>query len=558
MYYSKFDSSVFFSIAFLCILVACKTDVDKPKGIAQKKSKQTLFSNSTIDLENISALIREELDTNNKNKLVIWDNDSVSWIHDIAQLYSTNSLQPFWISEKGFSAEAASFIEAIPELEFDGLNLHDYHLQELQACMKKTNSLSDSALVNIEFKLSNTFFQITHDMILGNRIGKINSKDWKNKNDSLFNYGILLKQSIANGNFFDVFQRMRPQQYWYAKFRQEYKRLDSLNKSGAWTTFTLSKDSIKNETEISIPNIISLRKRLNKEIGIPKDTNTAIWNEDIINSLKKFQHLHQLKVTGILDSTTINKLNISLKDKQIILANNMEKLRWLKHDFPQPYIWVNIPKMELDYVDHDSVQFNMRVVVGRISRPTPTLDARLENIVFSPPWGVPPTIMKEEVIPGIARKGLSYLSRRGLKAYDRHGHQVNASAINASNFNQYSIQQAPGYSSSLGEVKFNLPNPWSIYLHDTPHRGDFVKSFRAYSSGCIRVHHPKEFAAFLLQDTARYSLSKIDSICKTRKTKYVTMHRDVQVHIVYLTNAIDSIGNIMYLKDLYRLDKKMQ
>ena len=167
---SKFDSSVFFSVIFLCILVACNTDVDNPKGINQKKSKPTIFSHSSIDLENISALIREELDTNNKYKLEVWEKDSVSWLHDISQLYSSNSFQPFWVSAKGFNTEAAHFLEAIPELEFDGLNMQDYHLQELQALMKQTNSLSDSALVNIEFKLSNTFFQITHDMILGNRI----------------------------------------------------------------------------------------------------------------------------------------------------------------------------------------------------------------------------------------------------------------------------------------------------------------------------------------------------------------------------------------------------
>jgi murein L,D-transpeptidase YcbB/YkuD len=238
------------------------------------------------------------------------------------------------------------------------------------------------------------------------------------------------------------------------------------------------------------------------------------------------------------------------------LAINMERMRWLKHDFPQPYIWVDVPKMELDYIEHDSVQYNMKVVVGTHRRPTTMLDARLENIVLSPPWTVPPVIMKEEIVPGIARRGGSYLSRRGLTAYDRRGRIVNASKINATNYKRYTVGQAPGYSSSLGEVKFNLPNPWSIYLHDTPHREDFVKTQRARSSGCIRVHRPKEFAAFLLQDTLQYSYAKIDSICKLRETVFIELNRDIMVHIVYLTNSLDSTGNVMYLKDIYAWDKR--
>ena len=114
--------------------------------------------------------------------------------------------------------------------------------------------------------------------------------------------------------------------------------------------------------------------------------------------------------------------------------------------------------------------------------------------------------------------------------------------------------QAPGDRNSLGQVKFNLPNPWSIYLHDTPHKEDFPKFYRAFSSGCIRVHHPKEFAAFLLKDSSQYSRAMIDSICQKRKTIFVPIEKKIDVHIVYLTNALDSTGQVMYLKDIYKWD----
>ncbi|HAD33347.1 MAG TPA: hypothetical protein DCF44_02450 [Chitinophagaceae bacterium] len=233
-----------------------------------------------------------------------------------------------------------------------------------------------------------------------------------------------------------------------------------------------------------------MRKRLYAEINLPTDTSNQTWTLDLLESLKYFQYRHQIRETGKMDTATIRRLNTNLDEKLRKLALNMERMRWLRHDFQQPFIWVNIPKMDLEYVEKDSIQFAMRVVIGRPGRPTPSLDSKIENIVFSPPWIVPPTIMREEVVPGIARRGGSYLARRGLKAYDRRGRVVNASRINAKNFRSFSIGQAPGYRSSLGEVKFNMPNPWSIYMHDTPHREDFVKFNRAYSSVCVRVQKP--------------------------------------------------------------------
>ena len=300
-----------------------------------------------------------------------------------------------------------------------------------------------------------------------------------------------------------------------------------------------------------------MRKKIHREVGIPTDTLSAIWAEDLLEAVKRFQFKNQIKQTGKIDTATMTALKTKKDDKIKKLAINMERFRWMHHEFKQPFIWVNVPKMELDYYDKDSVEFNMRVVVGKISRKTPTLDAKIENIVFSPPWNVPETIMREEVVPGISRRGGSYLSRRGLRATDSRGRPVNPSVINSSNYRRFNISQAPGYRSSLGEVKFNMPNPWAIYLHDTPHREDFVKDYRAYSSGCIRVHKPKEFAEFLIQDASLYSYNKIDSICKMRRTISYPMKREIAVHIVYLTNGIDSNGNIMYLKDVYGWDKNM-
>jgi murein L,D-transpeptidase YcbB/YkuD len=169
--------------------------------------------------------------------------------------------------------------------------------------------------------------------------------------------------------------------------------------------------------------------------------------------------------------------------------------------------------------------------------------------------------MKKDVLPGIAKGGSRYLAKKGLRVYTRKGKQVNASSINAGNYRKFMIKQPPGEDNALGDVKFNFPNPWDIYLHDTPHRDDFPKPYRAKSSGCIRVEKPREFAEFILRDIdgkQRFDQYTIDSIIQTRKTRWEILKTKIPVHIVYLTAMEDSTGNhVRLVQDIYSRDAKL-
>ena len=533
---------------FSFFIASCQDE----KGFKPFSKKTSIFSSSIIQIDQVNADLKQKIESR-----VLQANDSTHQLQHkwIRELYSLSNYQPYWIADGGVEQFVKQYVEQIDSLKFDGLNTTNYNGDSLLKVAqliddKKITSIND--ISNFEIKMSESFMQMAHDIVIGQQYEVLRNKDWKNKNDTAFNGASFLKEIITKNSIQLALQQLRPQHSWYNKFREEYKKLHQRSIDGGWATINQLEDSL--DMGFQSKQIPALRTRMFKEIGEPLDTISDTWNTELVTSIKKYQFQNQIKQTGIVDSATLKVLNKGIDEKLKTLALNMERLRWLKKDFPQPFIWVDVPKMELDYVENDSVKFNMRVVVGRKGRPTPSLDSKIENIVLSPPWTVPPTIMKEEVVPGIARKGGSYLARRGLKAY-RGGRLVNPAMINAKNFKQFAISQAPGYRSSLGEVKFNMLNPWAIYLHDTPHREDFVKSFRAYSSGCIRVHKPKQFAEFLLNDTNKYSYKKIDSICKKRTTIYIPFNRQVNVHIVYLTNALDSLGNVMYLKDVYGWDK---
>lgn len=539
-----------FSVTSCCGFFSCESPTEK----IPVAGKKTILKAPTYKLDETVSYLNTLFQQASGTELVI-DGDTIKNSAEIKNAYTSHSFQPFWLNGEGVNANVSDYLQVLKEIRYDGMNPELYQLGRLENKLSKLkNTRADQNELNaFELQLTHSFLTLSKDMLLGNDTIHLHAKDWKNKNDSIPDFGSILCKTIDNNDVKAAVDIMRPQHNYYKAFRKEYQRLDSIRQQGGWNKVSFTTDS--SAFENSANEIQALRKRLFNEMNVPLDTSSATWTEDLTQSILKFQYCNYIKPSGKIDTTTLRKLNIGVETKMKALALNMERMRWMKHDFPQPYIWVDVPKMELNYVEKDTVQFNMRVVVGRPGRPTTMLDAKLENIVFSPPWIVPPTIMKEEVVPGIARRGGSYLSRRGLKAYDRRGRIVSASAINAKNYRSFSIGQAPGYRSSLGEVKFNLPNPWSIYLHDTPHREDFVKFYRAYSSGCIRVHHPKEFAAFLLRDTVQYSFSKIDSICKKRKTIFVPIKRTVNVHIVYLTNALDSSGHVMYLKDIYNWDK---
>ncbi len=542
MYYNR--NYILFSLLYFTyiFLFSCKENQQNNSSI-----EKTIPLSKKVDLDLLHKKLNEKFDSNATSFFNAWDGDSINQLAFFKEIYKEGT--PYWFNERGLNTQAIDLINEIKDLTYDGIDTSRYNISKLETISQNLiTTTPDEQIFSYETKLSSTLLLAIEDLILGAK--KNSNKEIKNPNDSLWSATEIFKLTAKSNDIHQAFEKIRPQHKWYPIFRNEYKLLSQNNYE--LTSFSGLKDSIKiGDSSLSIKQ---LKKKLFIETKSNIDTTSFVWEQNALDALKKYQYQNGIKVSGKIDSTTLNKLKAKSDEKLKKLALNMERMRWLKHDFKQPYVWVAIPQMVLYYFDHDSIEFTMNVVIGRPSRPTPGIDSKIENIVFSPPWVVPPTIMREEVVPGIARRGGAYLARRGLRAYDRRGKPVPSSAINSSNFRNFSISQAPGYNSSLGEVKFNMPNPWSIYMHDTPHREDFVKSNRALSSGCVRLQRPKDFATFILNDNNLYSYNKIDSICKTRRTIFVPIKRNIDVHFVYLTNAVDSADNVLYLKDIYKWD----
>jgi murein L,D-transpeptidase YcbB/YkuD len=236
----------------------------------------------------------------------------------------------------------------------------------------------------------------------------------------------------------------------------------------------------------------------------------------------------------------------------------MERLRWLPKTLGDRHVFVNQAAYMLKVVDHGREIWRSKVIVGKPNTQTVAFSDEMEKIVFNPSWGVPPSIMKNEMIPRL-RRDPGYLDRIGYRVLTPDGKKIIRSrSVPWWKYKNgkvpYLIQQPPGDDNALGEVKFLFPNSHSIYMHDTPTRNLFGKSVRALSHGCVRVENPREFAEILLGVDASDIAERIDSGV-SQSTKVT---RATRVHLTYFTVWPANDGRLLTYDDVYGRDQRME
>ncbi|RYZ31697.1 MAG: hypothetical protein EOP49_38595, partial [Sphingobacteriales bacterium] len=427
-------------------------------------------------------------------------------------------------------------------------NYHTGYIQQVLTQIEAGKNCPLDSVLKWDQAFTRAWLQASKDLLLGTKEIRKGDSLWFARNDSEFNGARFLVTTLKAGTDFPSFDGFRPDIKEYAKMKEAVKLWADLKKD---TSYMMLKRNIRLGQADSTLQAVIARELQHVH---PSENDTL---RGISSWLATYQYYHQLRVSGKHDSATFAALQQMPEDYIHSLQMNMDRLRALPLKAGAEHVWVNIPLMEVNYYRDNEVKFHGKVVVGKKSRQTPSLWAPMANVVFNPPWGVPPTILRNDIGPGVGRSGSAYLSRKGLRAYDSKGNDVTGS-VNGSNYRRYSYRQPPGAHNSLGEVKFNLPNKWDIYLHDTPHRENFSNRVRALSSGCVRVQNPKMLAEAILEDR-NYTPEKIDSIIQTRRTRFEQLKRDLPVYIVYVTVASDSTGTqLRYLDDVYGRDKKLK
>ncbi|AHM74708.2 L,D-transpeptidase [Yersinia hibernica] len=283
-----------------------------------------------------------------------------------------------------------------------------------------------------------------------------------------------------------------------------------------------------------------------------------IYTPELMEAVKRFQQWHGLSDDGVIGVRTREWLNVSPQTRATLLALNIQRLRILPGRVDNG-IMVNIPNYSLNYYKNGAEVLSSRVIVGRPSRKTPLMSSALNNVVVNPPWNVPTSLVRQDIVPK-ARYDASYFQRHGytvLSGWSNDAEVVDPSMIDWSmispnNF-PYRLRQAPGASNSLGRFKFNMPSSDAIYLHDTPNHGLFQKDIRALSSGCVRVNKASDLANMLLQD-AGWNDARVSSTLKQGDTTYVNIRQRIPVQLYYLTAWVAEDGKAQFRTDIYNYD----
>lgn len=283
----------------------------------------------------------------------------------------------------------------------------------------------------------------------------------------------------------------------------------------------------------------------------------GVYDRQLVEGVKRFQAWQGLGADGVIGQSTRDWLNVSAAQRAGVLALNIQRLRLLPGKLSTG-IMVNIPAFSLVYYQDGSQVLASRVIVGRPDRKTPMMSSALNNVVVNPPWNVPPTLARKDILPKV-RNDPGYLEQHGYtvmrgwnskEAIDPY--RVDWSTITENNL-PFRFQQSPGARNSLGRYKFNMPSSDAIYLHDTPNHNLFQKDVRALSSGCVRVNKASELANMLLQD-AGWNDTRISDALKQGDTRYVNIRQNIPVNLYYLTAFVDADGRMQYRTDIYNYD----
>jgi len=271
--------------------------------------------------------------------------------------------------------------------------------------------------------------------------------------------------------------------------------------------------------------------------------------------VKRFQLRHGLEATGAVGPQTLKALNVPVKQRLQQLEASLERLAGIDFQFGHRYVVVNIPAALAEAVSEDKVERRYRVIVGKADKPSPTLTTDITSVVLNPTWTVPLSITKNEIMAKV-RKDPNYLSRMRMKVLDGQDREIDPRSVDWSGDHSpnFTVRQDSGAGNALGNVKIDMPNRYSVYMHDTDRRNLFSADYRFLSHGCARTDNVRDLAAWLLSDQPKWNRAEIDSTIDAGKLVNVKLTKKVPVAWVYLTGWMMRDGTVQFRDDVYNDD----
>jgi L,D-transpeptidase YcbB len=467
----------------------------------------------------------------------------------VAGWYRSHSFQTLWTGPADESRRAV-LLAAFDTAADHGLPVSRYDAAALRAAFAAARTEGDRG--RLEVAMSKAFVQFATDI----SSGALNPTeiDPGIKRETHRPDPMLLMAAAGGGDLAGFLAGLAPHAPEYARLMKEKFRLEAKIAAGGFGPTIPAQALEPGETGAAV---IALRDRL-MALGYLGRSVSASYDVDIQGAVQRFQADRGITPDGVAGEATVAALNAGPEDrlKSVIVA--MERLRWLGNaPLGARHIWVNQPSFIAQIVDDGAVTFATRVVVGKVGGDTesPEFSDQMEYMDINPTWSVPRSIVVREYLPQLQANPQA---QRQLQVIDRSGRVVARDAVDfttytAANF-PFALRQPPSDGNALGKVKFMFPNPYNIYLHDTPTKSLFGKEVRAFSHGCIRVGDPFDFAYALLAPQSANPKALFKSYLDQRTENQLMLATPVPVHLVYFTAWPTAQGGMTYYRDIYGRD----
>jgi L,D-transpeptidase YcbB len=342
----------------------------------------------------------------------------------------------------------------------------------------------------------------------------------------------------------------------YQRIKEALLSYAAIQVRGGWPNLPADAKLTPGETG---PNVALLRRRLVISEDMPADQEAGdSYDAAIAEGVKRFQLRHGLEATGTVGAQTLRALNVPVAARMKQLEASLERLLGMDFVFAERYVVVNIPAAFAEAISHDKVERRYRVVVGKTDKPSPTLTAYITAVDLNPTWTVPLSITKNEIRARM-RRDPGYLSRMHMRVLGAHDESIDPGSVDWSSDRSpnFTIRQDSGGWNALGNVKIDMPNPYSVYMHDTTARNLFANDYRFDSHGCTRVDNVRDLATWVLADVPGWNRAAIDAGIATGERRAINLPRKMPVAWVYLTGWVTRDGTIMFRDDVYKHDEAL-
>jgi murein L,D-transpeptidase YcbB/YkuD len=544
------------SLFCVCISESC----------SNPKPPETAIVNTLEEMEvKASDIIRSSIGYALENDGKIGDSIQLNSIELVQLIYENNQFGTLWSIKEQWTPTGNSLRNFIGESKLFGLFPEDYHFSLLDSINKRfqqdtlaMTDRRDAALWSkTDLMLTDAFLHIIKDI----KLGRLPNDSISQRKDSVLTKEFYLQQYQLlqrNGSLKEVFQSLEPRHQGYLSLKAAIKRfLDSADYK-IYTIVPPRKD-IMNFKE-------ALKKRLNEGGFIPDDSLATIDSMQLVAAIKSFQQSKGIEIDGKVGEATLQKLNTSDKDKFVRIAITLDRYKLLPDTMPSRYAWVNLPGYYMQLIQDDSALITSKIVCGKAITRTPLLTSAISNLVTYPQWTIPESIIVKEILPGIKRDS-NYLLKKGYSLIDSKGDEVDPNTVDWSKYRKgipYKVVQGSGDENALGILKFNFPNKYAVYLHDTNQRYLFSRSSRSLSHGCVRVQEWEKLAYNIVrydnQEKYGYARSPMEDSMTTwlrRKEKHIIpVRKKLPVYIRYFS-CEGRAGELVFHEDIYGEDRDL-